>query len=395
MIIGGGFHSLGAVRNLAKYGVPVCVLNDGPCVSQFSRYVRQQKGRRCQECRKGFARCPSFDDEAAFVDFLVQFAVDNRLDGWVLFPSTDDSVRILAQHWERVRAHYLMTVPSWETIQFLYDKRLTHRLASERGVPVPMTCTPKDLDELLSLDLDYPLVIKPTVSKHFMAATKKKAYRADNRDELTSLYRKTAEIMDPSEILIQELIPGRAESLYSYVGFFENGMPLAGLSARRRRQHPMEFGRASTYVETVNLPELERLATQLLTGIGYTGLAEVEFMYDSKDGRFEFLEVNPRIWGWHTVAIRAGLDLPYMAFAHAAGKTAPAGSARENVKWVRLVTDIPTAASEILSGRLTVGQYLKSMSGDIEDAVLSIRDPLPFIADLFLGPYNYFSNRGF
>lgn len=383
VIIGGGFHSLGAVRNLAKYGVPVCVLNEGPCVSQFSRYV---------EC---FVKCPPLDDEAEFVDFLMQLAEDKGLDGRVLFPSTDDSVRILAQHWERVSKHYLITVPSWQTIQFLYDKRLTHRLAGERGVPIPVTFTPKDLNELLSLDLEYPLVIKPTVSKHFMAATKKKAYRADNRDELINLYQKTAEIMDPTEILIQELIPGRAENLYSYVGFFDNGIPIAGLSARRRRQHPMEFGRASTYVETVSLPELKTLATRLLAGIAYTGLAEVEFMYDTKDGRFEFLEVNPRIWGWHTIAIRAGLDLPYLAYAHAAGKTAPAGSARENVKWVRLVTDVPTAASEILSGRLTVGQYLKSMSGDIEDAVLSIRDPLPFIADLFLGPYNYLSNRGF
>jgi len=383
VIIGGGFHSLGAARNLARHRVPVCVLNDGPCVTQFSRYV------------KCFIKCPPLDDEAAFVDFLVQIAADKGLDGWVLFPSTDDSVRILAQHWQRVSEHYLISVPSWETIRFLYDKRLTHRLASERGVPVPTTFNPKNLDELLLLDLDYPLVIKPTVSKHFMAATKKKAYRADNRDELISLYQKTAEIMDPSEILIQELIPGRAENLYSYVGFFENGIPVAGLSARRRRQHPMEFGRASTYVETVNLPELEKLATQLLSGIAYTGLAEVEFMYDVKDGRFEFLEVNPRIWGWHTIAIRAGLDLPYLAYAHAAGKAAPVGSARENVKWVRLVTDVPTAASEILSGRLTVGQYLKSMSGDIEDAVLSIRDPLPFLADLFLGPYNYLSNRGF
>ncbi len=383
VIVGGGFHSLGAARNLAKHGVSVCVLNNGPCVSQFSRDV------------KHFLKCPPFDDETELVEFLLQIAVEKGMDGWVLFPSTDDTVRILAQHWERISQHYLITIPSWETVQFLYDKRLTHQLADKQGVPVPTTYNPRDIDELVSLNLDFPLVIKPTVSKHFMAATKKKAYRADNRDELISLYEQTAKIMDPSEILIQELIPGGAESLYSYVGYFEDGIPVAGLSARRRRQHPMEFGRASTYVETVHLPELEKLATQLLTGIAFRGLAEVEFMYDSKDGRFEFLEVNPRIWGWHTIAIHAGLDLPYLTYARAAGKTAPIGTARDNVKWVRLVTDVPTAVSEILAGRLSIRQYLKSMSGDIEDAVLSIRDPLPFIADLLLGPYNYLSNRGF
>jgi D-aspartate ligase len=383
VIIGGSFHSLGAARNLAKHGIPVCVLDSGICVSQFSRSVRS------------FLKCPSLDDDGFFVEFLFQIAAEKGMGGWVLFPSTDDSVRMLARHRGRLSEHYRVTIPSWETIQFLYDKRLTYRLAEERQVPVPVTFTPRDVNDLVSLKLDFPLVIKPVISKHFMAATKKKAYRVNNKDELVSLYEKTAEIIDPSEILIQELIPGRTENLYSFVGFFRDGIPIGGLSAKRLRQHPMEFGRASTYVQVVNRPELEKMATQLLAGIGFSGLAEVEFMYDQKHGRFELLEVNPRIWGWHTIAIRAGLDLPYLAYADAIGEQVQAGSAREGVKWVRLLTDIPTVISEVLSGRLTMRQYLTSMSGDIEFAVLSIKDPLPFIADLFLAPYNYVSSKGF
>lgn len=383
MIIGGSFHSLGAARNLAKHGVSVCIINSGVCVSQFSRHVR---------C---FLKCPPIDDDAYFVEYLLRIAAERGMDGWVLFPSTDDTVRILAQYQKCLGEHYIVTVPPWESVQFLYDKRLTHRLAEERQVPMPKTHNPQDEDELISLNLEFPLVLKPAISKHFMAATKKKAYRADNKEELIHFYKRASEIIDPSEILIQELIPGRAENLYSYVGFFKDGIPSVGLSARRLRQHPMEFGRASTYVEVVYLPELERLATQLLTGIGFTGLAEVEFMYDRKDGRFELLEVNPRIWGWHTITIRAGLDLPYLAYANAIGETVPVGSVREGVKWVRFMTDIPTVVSEILSGRLTVQQYLASMSGNIEFAVLSFSDPLPFVADMLLGPYNYVAGKGF
>jgi predicted ATP-grasp superfamily ATP-dependent carboligase len=254
---------------------------------------------------------------------------------------------------------------------------------------------PTSVDDLEALDLELPVVVKPAISKHFMAATKRKAYRADEVQELIDIYQKVASIIDPSEILVQELIPGRAENLYSFVGFFEEGIPLAGLVGRRARQHPMEFGRASTYVETVDIPELEALSTQLLTGIGYTGLAEVEFMYDAKDCRFEFLEVNARIWGWHSLAIHAGLDLPYLAYARALGKAVDVGPARQGTRWVRLVTDLPTAISEILPGRLTLRQYLATMSGDTGFAVFSPRDPLPFFADLILSPFNYFANKGF
>jgi len=213
--------------------------------------------------------------------------------------------------------------------------------------------------------------------------------------ELLDTYKLASCIIDRSEILIQELIPGRAENLYSYVGLFENGTPLAGLAARRPRQHPMEFGRASTYVEVVIAPELEILSTRLLQSIGYSGLAEVEFMYDTRDRQFKFLEVNARIWGWHTIAIQAGLDLPYLAYSTALGHAVNAEAVRDDAKWVRLVTDIPTAIPEIAAGRLTIRQYLESLSGNLSFAVLSFRDPLPFIADAVLAPYNYVRGRGF
>jgi len=382
VIVGGHFSSLGAARNLAKHGVPVYVLDSGVCVSQFSRHVTR------------LFKCPPISDEAEFVDFLLQLAVNANLRGCVLFPSDDECVRIFAQHRDRLSDYYLVTTPSWDVVKFLYDKRLTCLLAKERAIPVPETYNPDSVDGLVSLNLDFPVVIKPAISPHLSSVTKKKAYRANDMQELVDLYEMMAAIMDSSEILIQELIPGRAENLFSFVGFFRDGVTVAGLSARRPRQHPMEFGRASTLAETVNIPELEPLATNFLGGIGYSGLAEVEFMYDEKDARFELLEVNPRIWGWHTIAIRAGLDLPYMAYADAVGKEFTIGPVREDVKWVRLVTDIPTAILEILAGRLTVRQYLASISGDTEFAVLWLSDPLPFVADILLVPY-HMKQRGF
>jgi D-aspartate ligase len=382
VIAGGHFLSLGAARNLAGYGIPVWVVDSEPCVAQFSRRVQR------------FLRCPPSEDEAGFLSFLLQLAANAEFEDWVLFPSTDDHVRIFAQHHEPLSRHYRLTIPPWDVVQYLYDKRLTQRLAASSGVPMPGTYCAGDIRELAALDVDFPLVLKPAITKHLMSVTKKKAYRANDRQELLALYEMMAGLMDPSEILIQDLIPGRAEKLFSYAGYFKAGVPVAGLSAKRSRQHPMDFGRASTFVEVVDIPELEELATQLLLGLSYTGLAEVEFMYDERDKRFELLEVNPRIWGWHTIAVRAGLDLPYFAYADAIGLEVPVRQPRAGVKWVRLVTDVPTALGEIRGGRLSVRQYLASLSGDLEFDVLSASDPLPFLADVLLVPY-YAVHRGF
>ena len=383
IILGGSFHSLGAARNLAEHNVPVCILDSCLSVARLSRYV--------SSCPK----CPSIDNEAELVGFLVQLAMERDMAGWVVFPSTDEYVRIVAQHRNRLGKYYKLTTPDWEVVKFLYDKRLTSYLARDRSIPIPETHTLTRLEDLTLLNLDFPVVLKPAISKRFMAVTKKKAYRANNVEELISLYKEMAEIIDPSQILIQKLILGRTRNLYSYVGFFRGGVPVAGMSARRLRQHPMEFGRASTFVEAVNILELRALATRFLEGIAYTGLAEVEFMYDERDARFELLEVNARIWGWHSIAARAGLPLIYLAYADAIGEEMIISLPSKVVKWARLVTDVPTALREILLGRLTVRQYLASMSGDIEFAVLSLKDPLPFIADLLLTPYNYLTDRGF
>lgn len=337
---------------------------------------------------------PAAGADGALVMFLEQLARDRNLDGWVLFPSTDEQVAILAQNAERLSEHYCVTTPPWETTRFLYDKWLTFRLAQERNVPAPATYNPTSTVELNSMDLRFPVVLKPSAGKRFKSVTRKKALRANSKAELTQLYASMTAIVDPSQILVQELIPGSTQNLYSFIGFFKSGRPVAGLSAKRPRQHPTDFG-TGTYVEAVDIPELGALATQLLEGVSYTGLAEVEFMYDEKDARFELLEVNPRIWAWHTIAVQAGFDLPYFAYADAIGKAFSVGSVRSNAKWIRLVTDVPMALLDILARRLPIGRYLASLTGNITDSVLSLDDPLPFVADLLLAPYNYITSRGF
>ena len=141
VIVGGSFHSLGAARNLAKHGVPVCILDSAPCVARFSRSVKR------------FLKCPATDDETGFVEFLTRIVAENNMEGWALFPSTDEHVRIFAQHRERLSEHYLVTTPPWDVVKFLYDKRLTHQLAQEREIPVPETYNPENADDLVSLRL--------------------------------------------------------------------------------------------------------------------------------------------------------------------------------------------------------------------------------------------------
>src|SRR5262249_4524985 len=142
-------------------------------------------------------------------------------------------------------------------------------------------------------------------------------------------------ITGPSEVIVQELLPEPSRNLFSFGGYFRNGKPVVGLSAKRSRQLPQDFGRSSTFVQSVEIPELGSLSGQLLGTIGYTGLAEVEFMRNPKRDRFELLDVNARLWAWHSLLIGAGIDLPFFAFADALGQSPAIGPLRPGgAKWV-------------------------------------------------------------
>ena len=96
--------------------------------------------------------------------------------------------------------------------------------------------------------------------------------------------------------------------------------------ARRRRQHPPDFGRASTFVETLEEPEARgALRAHALRKIGYDGLVELEFKRDPRDGSFKLLDFNARTWGYHSLGSggRGRLPVPLLpARARAAGRAA-------------------------------------------------------------------------
>lgn len=165
--------------------------------------------------------------------------------------------------------------------------------------------------------------------------------------------------------------------------------------ARRRRQHPMDFGHALTYVELVDIPELKHIAETFLKAIDYHGIAEVECMQDPQTGAYKLIEVNPRFWGWHSLAIAAGADLPYLLYQDMIGELSglPDRCVRE-LKWVRLLTDLPTIGRELMAGRMSWRDYRQSMQGRKVFAVWSRRDPLPFLAEVAMIPYLWFK-RGF
>jgi predicted ATP-grasp superfamily ATP-dependent carboligase len=225
------------------------------------------------------------------------------------------------------------------------------------------------------------------VKENFFYATGAKAWRADSAQQLRFLFGEAAREIIPEEILIQEIIPGDGSHQFSYCAFFKDGHARSSLVAKRIRQHPREFGRAATYVETVAMPIVEELALRFLKAIDYYGLVEIEFKYDSRDNQYKLLDVNARTWGFQSLGAAAGVDFPHMMFADQLGETLPCCRGKAGVGWLRMLTDFPTALAGLVMGHLSTEAYLESLRRTRVESVFCKSDPLPSIGELLLLPY--------
>ncbi|MBI4723204.1 MAG: ATP-grasp domain-containing protein [Candidatus Stahlbacteria bacterium] len=387
IVIGGDYQGLGIIRSLGQHRIPICLLDSGPSIARVSKFTT-----------KSFIYSPG-EGEQRLADFLLSLAKKEQIEGWIIYPTTDEQVKELSIHRNILSQYYRVPTPKWEITQLLHNKKLTYKLAGKLNILVPTTFYPQSIEEVRDLSLQFPVILKPAVRGIFYKKTKRKALLAKNIDELIDRYRFAATIIPQDEIMIQEIIRG---NLYSFCSLFKNKVPFAKLMAQRVRQHPMDFGKASTYVRTVDIPELEELGTKILQSVDYYGLSEVEFIWDSRDKQYKLLDVNARTWGWHTIGNQIELDFSFLLYKDLIdGKISipftrkckmsrflrDPDVAGQEARWVRGLTDTPVAIKEILAGRLKLSKYLESLYGKKEYAVWFLKDPLPFLFEFLLLPY--------
>jgi predicted ATP-grasp superfamily ATP-dependent carboligase len=382
VVVGGDYQGLGIVRSLGRRGIPVCVVDDEHSISRFSKYSTK------------FVKLADLKDEAATVAALLDIGNRLSLHGWILYPTRDELVAAFSRHRSELSQMFRVPTPHWESVQWAWDKRKTYQLASELNIPIPLTFCLEGGGQPSNVRFSPPFAIKPAIKEHFVYATKAKAWRADSREELDALVRKASDFIDPEELIIQEVIPGGGSQQFSYCAFFREGRAVGKMVVKRRRQHPLQFGRASTYVETVDVPILEEFSERFLRAIDYYGLVEVEYKLDPRDSQYKLLDVNARTWGYHTLGATAGVDFSSMLYADQLGLPTDESKGKLGVGWVRMTTDIPAAFVGLLGGDIDFKSYFKSLKTCDVEAVFSPEDLLPGLAEILLVPYLAFK-RGF
>jgi D-aspartate ligase len=308
----GWVNGLAAIRQLERAGIPVIALDQRRSALGFrSRYGF------------GVLSPDPLRERDAYVELLVRLG-DVIGRPAPIFPTHDDHLAAIAGAAEELGDRFRYPFPPWKVLEGVQRKRFQLERATELGVPTPRTASePTD-------ELGFPVLVKPSEPLEFRRVFKRQSFRCETRGELDEAWER-ARRYDP---LVQELIPGGDEELYSLGSYLAaDGEALGLFCGRKLLQTPPGVGTARVG-EAVWVDEVVEQGLGLVRGLGVFGIAQTEFKRDPRDGIFKLMEVNPRLWQWHGLAAACGVDVPRIAYWDLLGaRLPPARSNGTSRRW--------------------------------------------------------------
>jgi predicted ATP-grasp superfamily ATP-dependent carboligase len=198
------------------------------------------------------------------------------------------------------------------------SKRAQLDAAAEAGVSVPRTLHPRSAEEARRAggELGYPVLVKPSTTEGFKRRFGRQAFRCDDERQLEEAYAQA----EPYEPMVQEVVPGGDEELYTLGSYLaEDGEALGLFCGRKLRQTPPGVGTCRVG-EAVWVEEVVQKGLALLRALGFHGISQVELKRDRRDRELKLMEVNPRLWQWHGLAAACGVDVPLIAYRDLVGE---------------------------------------------------------------------------
>ncbi len=367
IVVGTHVAGLGVIRSLGEMGVEVVALHYLPSeMGHLSRHVRQ---------RARVAHPEAHVDR--FMDFLV---AARHLHGGLLVPTEDAAMGVLAQRKAELAPYYSVALPEWGVVQKIIEKKYTYELAERLGIPCPRTHLPTSLEEAVAFasEVGYPCLVKPSVSHRFSALFGTKMVEVADRRSLVA----TCALAWGAglEVMVQELIPGDDTQGVNYNSYFWESQPLAEFTASKVRLAPARFGFPRVVVSH-HVPEVAESGRALLRALGFYGFSCMEFKRDPRDGRHKLMEVNGRHNVSSRLAVKCGLNFPYLMYQHLTTGRFPApASPRPGVYWIDEFKDLIYSAGHLWRERYPLAAYLKPYLSPHVFATFALDDPLPFLA---------------
>jgi predicted ATP-grasp superfamily ATP-dependent carboligase len=365
-------------------GVPVYAVEDG----QFSPPLRSRY------CRGVYHWNVRTAVPQASIDSLLGVSEHFKTRP-ILIPTSDATAALVQEAAEQLQEAYRFLIPPRGLAGSLSSKRELFFLCRKYGHPTPETFFPHSRSEVVQLlkRVVFPIVLKGIDDRVVFGQTKVAMRIAQSADELLQCYD-TLQSQQKQNVMLQEYIPGEADSVWMFNGYFdEKSECLAGFMGRKLRQRPVGTGITTLGICLQNAAA-ERPIRELLSSLGYRGIVDIGCRFDARDCKYKLLDVNPRIGCTFRLFIDPnGMDVVRACYLDLTGQAVRAEPASEGRKWLVENLDLITLPDHLKQRKLTFSQWLRSLRGVRETAWFDWSDLSPFWAMCLSALRSWWSER--
>lgn len=381
-------HSGGVavIRTLGRLGVPVYAITEpGLPPAASSRYLA---GR--------FAwRVTGREDQATLVPALRE--AGERIGRRSVLVAIDDEAAVLiAEHAAELSCHFLLPDVPASLPRRLASKTGLFELCREHGIPAPWSVTPASACEVaeFAATAQFPVVIKNAEpwQRRAQPVVPGTTVLREKADLLALASRLEQGQPRSPGLIMQEYIPREHAQDWVTHLYADAGADCPALfTGMKIRSWPPDAGVTACGYAVLN-PHVAELAERLCKEVGYSGIADLDWRLDLRDGQYKLVDFNPRTGNqFRLFENESGVDVVRALHLDLTGRPVPRGRQVESKRLIVEHADVPARVAYRLRG--AGGQPAPAST---EYAWLARDDMLPFLVMVWhsLRPAASLARRG-
>lgn len=248
---------------------------------------------------------PGFTEDPVFINVMREKIKEYKThkEPVILISCGDGYSELLAKHKKELEEAFIVPYINYPLLKKLISKEGFYEICGQYGLPYPMThiITMKDFkdESYQNVPFDFPVALKPEDPVSWLDVQfegRKKAFVIKTFSEYCDIVKKIYTHGYKADLILQDFIPGDDSNmrvLNAYVGKDHKVKMMCLGHPMLEDPDPIAIG---NYM--VILPEydekLYKTVQNFLEKINYTGMANFDIKYDSRDGVYKFFEINLR-----------------------------------------------------------------------------------------------------
>ena len=304
-----------------------------------------------------------------WIESVYDLAQKKNID--VIFPTGILTRSLLSKYKDHPISHYML-LPDSEIFDIANSKGKLAEYLNQRGLPHPITLF-KRKNEFLSSDeisnLKFPILMKPTNGRGGkgiqLFSSKQELKEGLNSFTMNDDYVFQQYIEDQISYGCSVLCKDGEIQSYSLFKF------------EQRYGDMFSFSAEQLFIDNKEIYEITR---KLMSNLNWSGVANVDFIYNHKNNKYYILEINPRYWSTLSLSVKAGINLPYLEILSILSLPLPTTEYKLE-RFYMVKYGLKMFLKSLLSRKLDFSYIKRTNAADM------LKDPLPIFIEQIQGLY--------